>query len=101
MKLSRRQMIALRLLDAAIYDVEWPAINAAVRMFGERGVNGCVIGMSLVRKKLAITTQSRPACFAITDKGRDVAENIVMFAQISTKEDVRPVPSKRVPATTT
>ena len=82
MKLSRRQQIALKLIDSAVIDIEWTGLSAAMNMVGERIPNGRVTGESLVAKGLAVNTRQLGWAYRITDKGREVAKTISVTLQI-------------------
>ena len=74
MKLSRRQEIVLRFLNACHWaDHEWTAIHAALVMHGEKSCNGRVTADSLVNRKLVVKAGRK---YMITIQGIAVANEV-------------------------
>lgn len=67
--MSKRQQIALLYLGASWCEQDWTAVDAVLRMFGFKGVNGNVTCRALVRKGLAAMTAASPARYGLTQKG--------------------------------
>lgn len=82
MKLSRRQQIALKLLDASWTAIDWTAISATLKLLGEKSANGNVTCSSLINKGLVRRVEMHFGSFCITSKGREVAKTIKVTVQI-------------------
>ncbi len=71
MTLSRRQRLALLFLAHSPWSQHWTAIDAVLRMHGERQTQGRVTACGLVRRGLAMCVCDH--VFRATEKGRAMA----------------------------